>query len=334
MTLSRRGFAEDGDIVTSTSAADAMNRHPVLAALTLCGGVMIFSGQDWIIKLLSGDYPVHQAIAIRGVVAVLILLAYIAHSGKLHHLRSPRAGLLVVRGLVLMVAYTTYYLAFPAMPLANVVALWFTVPLFVTALAGPVLGEKVGMRRWAAAIVGFAGVLVIVRPLTDAFSLASLLPVASALSYSISALMARRMGATESAPVMSFYQNLVYLLVALVMAAVFGGGAYEGTGNPSLEFLMRGWVNPTSRDLALLAACGVIASVATVLLTQAYRMAEANFVACFEYSAIIWATLGGYLFWNEVPDVYTFVGAALIVAAGLYVLFGAQRASPLETEQV
>jgi hypothetical protein len=115
---------------------------------------------------------------------------------------------------------------------------------------------------------------------------------------------------------MSFYQNLVYLLVALVMAAIFGGGAYEGTSNPSLEFLVRGWVTPSWLDLALLAACGVIASIATVLLTQAYRMAEANFVACFEYSAIIWATLGGYLFWREVPDVYFLVGAALIVAAG------------------
>ena len=310
------------------------SRHPGLAALCLCGGVAIFSGQDWIIKLLSGDYPVHQAIAIRGVVAVLILLAYIALDGKIESLRSKRMGLLIVRGLVLMMAYTTYYLAFPSMPLANIVALWFTVPLFVTALAGPFLGEKVGVRRWAAAIVGFAGVLIIVRPFANSFSLASLLPIASALTYSISALMARRMGETESAPVMSFYQNLVYLLVALVMAAIFGGGAYEGTSNPSLEFLVRGWVTPSWLDLALLAACGVIASIATVLLTQAYRMAEANFVACFEYSAIIWATLGGYLFWREVPDVYFFVGAALIVAAGLYVLFRTQPATPLETEKV
>ena len=333
--MSERGwdFAR-GDIVASISAAGGSSRHPTLAALSLCSGVAIFSGQDWIIKLLSGDYPVHQAIAIRGVVAVLILLAFIGYSGKLGGLRSKRMGLLIVRGLVLMMAYTTYYLAFPSMPLANIVALWFTVPLFVTALAGPFLGEKVGVRRWSAAIIGFAGVLIVVRPLANSFSLASLLPIASALTYSISALMARRMGATESAPVMSFYQNLVYLLVALIMATIFGGGAYEGTSDPSLEFLVRGWVTPSWLDLTLLAACGVIASIATVLLTQAYRMAEANFVACFEYSAIIWATLGGYLFWGEVPDFYFFVGAALIVVAGLYVLFRTQPATPLETEKV
>jgi drug/metabolite transporter (DMT)-like permease len=320
--------------VSSISATVASSRHPGLAALSLCSGVMIFSGQDWIIKLLSGDYPVHQAIAIRGVVAVLILFGFIAYSGKLPSLRSQRAGLLVVRGLVLMVAYTTYYLAFPSMKLANIVALWFTVPLFVTALSGPFLGEKVGARRWAATIVGFAGVFIIQRPLTADFNVASLLPIASALTYSISALMARRMGETESAPVMSFYQNLVYLLVALVMAALVGGGAYEGTGDPSLEFLMRGWAMPSWLDLSLLAACGVIASVATVLLTQAYRMAEANFVACFEYTAIIWAIFGGYVFFGETVDVYSILGAALIVAAGLYVLFRTQPATPLETERV
>ena len=295
---------------------------------------MIFSGQDWIIKLLSGDYPVHQAIAIRGVVAVLILLAYIAYSGKIESLRSKRIVLLIVRGLVLMVAYTTYYLAFPSMKLANIVALWFTVPLFVTALSGPFLGEKVGARRWAATIVGFAGVFIIQRPLTADFNAASLLPLASALTYSISALMARRMGETESAPVMSFYQNLVYLLVALAMAAIFGSGAYEGSSDPSVEFLIRGWVTPSLLDLTLLAACGVIASIATVLLTQAYRMAEANFVACFEYTAIIWAIFGGYVFFGETVDVYSIAGAALIVAAGLYVLFRTQPATPLETEKV
>jgi drug/metabolite transporter (DMT)-like permease len=323
-----------GDDVTATAPAISSSRQPVLGAASLCLGVMIFSGQDWIIKLLSGDYPVHQAIAIRGVVAVPILLAVIAATGNLRFVLSPRAGWLTVRGLVLMVAYTTYYLAFPSMPLANIVALWFTVPLFVTLLAGPFLGERVGLKRWVVTVAGFVGVLIIVRPLTSAFTLASLLPIASALAYSISALMARRMGETESAPVMSLYQNTVYLLVALMLAVIFGGGRFEGNSDPSLEFLLRGWAMPSLRDLALLAACGVIASIATVLLTQAYRMAEANFVACFEYTAIIWASLGGYLFWDEVPDLYTFVGAALIVAAGFYMLFAAQPATPLETERV
>ncbi len=312
--------------MTSTSATVAGSRHPVLAALILCAGVMIFSWQDWIIKALSGDYPVHQAIVIRCVVAVPILVGVIHLHGNLRDILSPRMKWLALRGLILMASYTTYYLAFPAMPLANVVALFFTAPLFVTALAGPLLGERVGLKRWAAAIAGFIGVLVMVRPLTDEFDLASILPILSALAYAISQLMARRMGATESAPVMSLYQNLMFMLAALVMAAFLGGGAFAGSGDPSLDFLLRAWTMPNVRDLLLLASCGLIAAAATVLLTQAYRMAEANFVASFEYSAIIWATLGGYWLWDEIPDGLTLLGALLIVGAGLYMLFGARPA--------
>ncbi|HEV8392085.1 MAG TPA: DMT family transporter [Dongiaceae bacterium] len=320
--------------MTSNSAAVSVNRHPVLAALVLCSGVMIFAGQDWIIKFLSGDYPVHEAIVIRCVVAVPILLVMIHVHGDLRDIFSPRMMWLALRGLILMASYTTYYLAFPAMPLANVVALWFTAPLFVTALAGPILGEHVGAKRWAAAIVGFVGVLIMTRPLTDQFNMASLLPIASALTYGVSALMARRMGATESAPVMSLYQNLVFMISALLMAAVLGSGAFAGSSDPSLDFLLRAWIVPSVRDLLLLGACGLIASAATVLLTQAYRMAEANFVTSFEYSAIIWATLGGYLIWHEIPDRFTLLGAALIVGAGLYMLFGARPAEAVRIDQV
>ena len=309
------------------------DRHPILAALILCVGIMIFSFQDWIIKFLSGDYPVHQAIVIRSVVAMPILLVMIALHGGLKQIRSPSAPWLCVRGLVLVVAYTTYYLAFPAMPLANVIALWFTTPLFVTALAGPMLGEKVEPRRWAATIIGFAGVLIIMRPGTDAFTLASLLPIASSFTYAISALMARRMGGTDSAPVMSIWQNTMYLLAALLMAAIMGAGNFT-SDDPSLAFLFRQWTMPSLFDFLLLAACGVIAAVATVLLAQAYRMAEANFVTSFEYSAMIWAVLGGYLIWSEVPDRYTLIGTALIIGAGLFMLFGARPAKPVDLKIV
>ena len=117
----------------------------------------------------------------------------------------------------------------------------------------------------------------------------------------------------------------MYLLAALLMAALLGAGNFT-SDDPSLAFLFRQWVMPSTRDLLLLSACGVIAGIATVLLAQAYRMAEANYVTSFEYSAMIWATLGGYLFWGEVPDAYTLAGTALIVGAGLFMLFGARPA--------
>src|SRR5690349_24466929 len=124
------------------------------AAFILCLGVFVFALQDWIIKAISDLYPVHQAIVIRAVVALPILLVLVRMSGAFRNILSPQARWLALRGFILVVAYTSYYLAFPAMPLAQVIALWFTTPLFVVALAGPILGERVGVERWIATIVG------------------------------------------------------------------------------------------------------------------------------------------------------------------------------------
>jgi drug/metabolite transporter (DMT)-like permease len=302
--------------------------------MTLCLGVFVFALQDWIIKAISDLYPVHQAIIIRCIVALPILLVLVRMSGSFRNILSPQARWLALRGLILVVSYTSYYLAFPAMPLAQVIALWFTTPLFVVALAGPILGERVGPERWIATIIGFVGVLVMVKPFSAAFDIAALLPVLSAVTYGTAQLMARRMGVTESAAVMSFHQNLMYFLVAGLVALWLGDGRFAGGGNGSLDFLLRPWVMPTTEHLLMLAACGPIAAAGMVLLTQAYRMAEANFVTSFEYTAIIWASLGGWYFWNEIPDLYTFIGAALIIAAGLYVLYGARKSTPVEIEPI
>jgi drug/metabolite transporter (DMT)-like permease len=132
--------------------------------------------------------------------------------------------------------------------------------------------------------------------------------------------MARRLGATDSAPVMAFYQNLLFLTGALVMAGLFGQGGYQGDNTGSLGFLLRAWTMPSMTDFLLMAATGPIAAIGTVLLTQAYRMAEANLVASFEYTGLIWASLWGFTFWGEVPGFATLAGAALIVGAGLYML--------------
>lgn len=302
------------------------DRRSLKAVATLCAGIFVFSFQDVVIKTVAGSYPVHEVVAIRCLVSIPILLAMLHWDAGIRTLLSPRLKWLVLRGAMLMVSYTTYYLAFPSLPLASIVALYFTVPLFITALAGPFLGEKIGLSRWIATLVGFAGVVVMMRPAGGLFEWASLLPVASAFCYGSAALMARRLGATDSAPVMAFYQNALFLMGALLLAAIFGGGAYEGERQASLAFLMRGWTVPGTRDLLLMAATGPIAAVGTVLLTQAYRLAEANLVASFEYSGLIWASLWGFTFWSEVPGAATLAGAALIVGAGLYMLYGAKAA--------
>lgn len=293
--------------------------------LHLCLGVLVFSLQDAIIKLISGSYPITQVVAMRSVVAVPILLALVHVEVGWRAIVSPQFWPLVARGAILFVSYTAYYLAFPALPLADAVALYFTVPLFVTALAGPVLGERSGWRVWLAIIVGFGGVLVMLQPGSGLFEWAALLSLVSALMYGTSMLMARRLGTSESASVMSFYQQWTFLVGALVLGLLIHALAPGEMQHPSLRFLVRPWVMPTPLDALLMGSCGVVAAIGTLLLTSAYRITRANLVTSFEYTGVLWAPMWGFLFFAEVPRASTVVGALLIVGAGLVALRAAHR---------
>ena len=285
----------------------------------LLAGLLLFSVQDLILKSLSGDYPLYQAMLLRGLTAMPII-ALLAHlEGGWRSLFTPGTGRMIARGFTMFLAYTAYYIALPALPLATTVALYFSAPLFITVLSVVILGERVGPRRWAAVAAGFAGVVVMVRPGAELFEWAALLPVLSGLGYAMAMIQARRLGRAESAAAMAFWGNAVFLALALVMLALFGRGGFEGHSHPSLAFLMRGWVWPTWADAGLMAACGVIAALGLTLLTQAYRIAESNVVAPFEYSAMIWGVLWGWLFFATLPDARGWLGIAIIIGAGLYV---------------
>jgi drug/metabolite transporter (DMT)-like permease len=287
---------------------------PRAAALALCCGIFIFSIQDAIVKGLSGDYPVHEAVVIRSLTALPILILLVRRDrGEVVTERRQ----LLVRGLVLFVAYTCYYLALASMPLASVIALWFTGPLFIVALAGRVTGEPADLRAWVVVGIGFLGVLVTLRPSGGLLHPAAALPIGSAIAYAAAQLMARRLRSSANAATMAFYQNGVYLFGALTLAALLAPVASNEKGGGSLGFLIREWHVPTPRDLALLAVCGPIAAVASTLLSHAYRIAGAGVVAPFEYTAILWGTLWGAVVFGNVPAPVDVVGAALIIGSGL-----------------
>ncbi len=288
--------------------------------LSLTVGIAVFSVQDVIIKLLSGTYPVYEAMTIRSLVALPLLLILVALSGGVATLASGRAPLLLLRGVIMFVSYTSYYLAFAALPLATCVAIFFATPLFITVLSAAFLHERVDLARWAAVLVGFAGVLTIVRPGSSVFDLAALLPIVAALTYAIAQILARRLGEDQSAAVMTFYGNGVYLVCGLALALVFGSGGPAGEMHKSLAFLTRGWTDPDLKDLLLMAACGVIAAAALTLLTQAYRSARASTVAPFEYTAILLSVAYGWFIWGEWPDLTSWVGIFIVIGSGLYVM--------------
>ena len=296
----------------------------------------MFSLQDVVIKLMSGGgYPLSEVLTVRGLIAC-VPLAFLLHfgGGGLTALFSPRWKILTFRAFLLLLSYTTYYLAIANMPLAVAVALFFAAPLFIVLLSGPMLGEKVRPAQFAAVLVGFLGVLVIcfgpslvgngTGTVDSLLSTATLLALASPLFYGIAAVMARQLADSESGAVMSSYQNLVFLAGALVTALLtnMGGDLSAGIADRSLQFLLRPWIMPNTVDFLMIASTGLIGACGSFLLTQAYRLAEANIVTPFEYVSILFGTLFGWWIWNEVPTPSTIAGIVLIIGAGLYVLRG------------
>jgi drug/metabolite transporter (DMT)-like permease len=294
--------------------------RPVAGIVYLVVGIAVFSVQDLIIKLISDLYPVHEALAIRGLVALPILLALVAMTGGLSRLGSRSWLVLALRGTVMFSAYTSYYLGLAALPFAICISLYFVAPIFMTLLSATVLRERVGRRQWAAVLVGFIGILIVLRPERDFFDPAALLPIYAGFAYAISATIARKVGGEASAPVMAFYANGIYLAAGLIMGAALAGTVLPADEHKSMAFLLRSWSWPTPLDLSLLAACGVIAAAGTTMLTQAYRLASPSIVAPFEYTGLAWSLIYGWTVWGEAPDAVAWAGIALVVAAGLYTL--------------
>jgi drug/metabolite transporter (DMT)-like permease len=321
--------AARGAVSVAAEAAPATGpapQHAVFKGVAcLILGIAVFSLQDLVIKLVSDGYPLHQALTIRSLTALPLLLLMVALDGGLGQLATRRWQPVLGRAAVMFTAYGSYYLGLAALPLATCVALFFTAPLFITMLSVLVLGEKVGPRRWAAVVVGFLGVLIVLRPGSEVFDWAALLPVYAGLAYGVAQILARRLGGTERSSVMAFYGNGLFLAGGLALAAVLGGGGFAGEGHKSLAFLLRGWVRPSPWDLTLMMACGVVAAAGLTLLTQAYRVAHANVVAPFEYTALVWGVLYGWLIWSEMPGPTTWLGIAIVVGAGLYVLYRERR---------
>ena len=301
-----------------------------MGILCLVAGIAVFSVQDLILKLISGDYPLHQAMVLRSVTAIPFMLAIVWwFDGTLRTLASRGWPAMLGRGVLNFFAYTAYYLALAALPMATTVSLYFTAPLMITVLSVVMLREHVSSRRWLAIAAGFSGVVIMVRPGGTLFDWAAVLPIFCGAAYALSMILARTMGTRESAAAMAFWGNMAFLICAAALSAYYGSGGHKGAAHPSLAFLTRGWAWPSPLDLGLMSACGAIAAVGLTLLTQAYRIGQNSVVAPFEFTFAFWGLLWGWLFFGDVPDALGWVGIAVIIAAGLYVV----RADEAQTRQ-
>lgn len=277
-----------------------------------CGAMLLsmagFSGMDSIAKLMGESYPIHQVVFFRNFFGLFPVLIMVWAAG-LQTLKTEHIWLQRSRGLIVLIAQGTFFWGLQFMGLADAMALAFAAPLFITALAGPVLGEKVGIRRWLAVIVGFLGVLVILRPGGSLFQPAALLVLNAALFYGLLMLTSRKLSRTDSNTAIMFHASSTAFVASFFL----------------LPF---GFVWPSWMDLALFAAMGFLGSGSVYFIVVAYRYAPAAVVSPYEYSALLWGTLYGWLIWRELPDPNVWIGAGILVAAGIYILYRETRTLP------
>lgn len=304
----------------TTAARAPLNN--LLGALCAMGAALCFSINDMAIKFLSADYALHQVVMIRAMLALALTLAIaVPLSGGLACLRTGRIGMHLLRGCCVVVANMCLFLAFAAMPLADATAIFFISPLMITAASVVFLGETVGPRRWIAVALGMLGVIVMMRPGSDAFQLAALFPVVAAAAYATLHIITRRIGATERAVTMAFYIQMTFLTVSAAIGLGVGDGRFGDTGDVSLDFLLREWVWPDRDDYPHLALIGVTSASGGFLISQAYRVAEAALAAPFEYLAMPLAIFWGVIVFGDWPDAVAWAGMGLIMTGGLYLFW-------------
>jgi len=295
--------------------------RPTAGIVIIVGGLFLFSLQDLVIKFFSDRYSVLQIVFIRAFVAVIVMLVAVLVTTGVRGVIAHRPGLLMLRGLLGFLSYLGYYLAIAALPLAEVVAIVFAAPIFVTVLAMLFLKERVGPRRWLAVLVGFVAVLIVVGPSAHIANLAAVLAMFAALTYACSTLITRFVTTYNRPWTVSLYAMAVFLIGSAVASLVVSLlGDISAVENPSLQFLVRPWVMPATIDVILMLLLGVNAAVGFYCITKAYSVAPLSVVAPFEYTYIVWAVLFGYLLWSEVPEPTTILGVTLLIASSLYIL--------------
>ncbi|SPF77870.1 DMT family transporter [Pseudoprimorskyibacter insulae] len=304
--------------------------RPGRAIALICVGVFFITVNDMIVKSLSGGYPLHEIVLLRTAVAMVITLGIVLSEGGLSQLRTRRPVMHALRGLTVVISSLLFFSALAVMPLGQATAMFFVAPLFITLLSIPLLGEKVGPYRLGAVLVGFVGVAIVYQPwkVSGGQSIVLALPILSALFYAFLQVMTRKLGVASSAGAMSFYNQIVFMVVSIGVFAVAGDGRYaEGVTNESLQFILRAWIWPSNHDLLVFLASGTVYALAGYLLTAAYRLADAATVAPFEYIGLPAAFFWGWVIFGERPSLAVWAGCVLIVGAGL-VVFMRERRKP------
>ncbi len=279
-----------------------LQRSPSRAVAWMVAAVACFSLMDAGMKQLSTGYPSLQVTFLRGAASLPFVLVWVLASAGPRSLIPRRWALHLLRGVLGMVMIGCFVFALRDLPLSTAYSIYFVAPLLIAALSVPLLGERVGPRRWVAIGIGLLGVVVVLRPGVEGFiSIPGLMVLAAATAYAIAAITVSLLTRTDTSQSM-----VVWFLVIMAIGA--GLLAWPD------------WVPLRFADAPLVAGMGLAGALGQIALTRAFQLGEASMIAPLEYTGLVWVIGWDLLFWQQLPDAWTWAGAAIIMASGLYLL--------------
>ena len=264
--------------------------------------ILLFSLMDASVKWLGTSYPTTQIMFFRCAVALVPVLVIICMRGGFGILRTQQKKLHLLRSLMGISAMGLAFYALSLMPLAEAVSILHTAPLFMTALSVVLLREIVGIRRWSAVLLGFIGMLLVVRPGAGMLESGSLFMLAAAFLIGCTTIVIRHLSKIDDPVCITFYFTVTGVIVSL------------------LGLLLQGWTPPPASDLALLTLVGLLGGLAQYLMTLSYQRLAIAIVAPLKYLTIVFSGVIGYLIWGDIPDLQSVCGISLIITTGLYTL--------------
>jgi drug/metabolite transporter (DMT)-like permease len=293
---------EVASVISAQAPVKSQRGHtPLRGILLLVGSTVFFALTDVATKLLTTSLPVSQIAWMRYTTFALLMVPFVYLTGGSALFRTARPGLQTLRAVAMVASTLIFTTGLPYLPVADASAIFFVAPILIMALSVAFLGEKVGIRRWSAAAVGLMGVLIVIRPGSGAFQAAALLPLLSAASWALGAIITRKTGSDHALTTMIYTSIIGALSLSVIVP-------FE-------------WVNPGWQVALLGIAAGGLFTIGQWFLIMAYRQGDASVIAPFSYTQLIWAGLLGFWLFGTVPHGWTILGAGIIAASGLYTAY-------------
>ncbi len=296
-----------------------MKNNNTKGIILILTAMLIFAVQDSLMKYIYSSVALYEVYLFRTIVSFTLIIIYLKILKKPIVFKTHYPLLTFCRVILFFFGFSSFYISLTIMPLATATALFFVTPFLITIFAKFILKDQIGPRRWIAVIVGFIGVYIILNPNFDDFDYFSLSPILCAFCYALSMIIIKKTSKKDSVYQQMFQFYIGAMIISIIFYFFIGDGRYDTIDNPAAQFIFREWFSNLEFSLIYMIILGFTAAAAFLLIFSAYRIASPAVVSPFEYSILVWSTLSGWIFFNEVPKINTLIGMCLIVGGGIYI---------------